>query len=80
MRERVGSIEVGKFADLIAIDLTALHLTPIHNILALLFFAVDKADVIDVWVAGERVVKDRALTKVDAAALRIDVQRAVASL
>jgi 5-methylthioadenosine/S-adenosylhomocysteine deaminase len=66
----VGSIEVGKRADLIAIDLTALHLNPIHNIAALLVFAAGRSDVADVWVDGKRVVKDRILTTIDEKELR----------
>ncbi len=66
----VGSIEIGKEGDLIAIDLRALHLTPIHNVAALLVFAAGRSDVTDVWVAGDRVVKGGTLTKIDEAQLR----------
>lgn len=76
----IGSIEVGKEADLIAIDLIALHLTPIHNVLALLVFAIGRSDVSDVWVAGERVVKDRQLTKIDSDDLRERVLNRVSAL
>ncbi len=62
----VGSIEIGKRADLIAIDLNKPHLTPIHDIYALLVFAAGRGDVTDVWGDGERVVKDSKATKVDA--------------
>ncbi len=63
--DRIGSIEVGKEADLIAIDLAQAHLTPIHNVLALLVFAAGRGDVTDVWVAGEHVISDRTSTKID---------------
>lgn len=80
LSEFIGSIEVGKEADLIAIDLNALHLTPIHNVLALLIFATGRSDVSDVWVAGERVVKDRRLTKIDSDELRERVLARVSAL
>ena len=57
MEERIGSIEVGKQADLIAIDLKKPHLSPIHDIFALLVFAAGRGDVTDVWVDGERVIQ-----------------------
>jgi 5-methylthioadenosine/S-adenosylhomocysteine deaminase len=76
----IGSIEIGKEADLIAIDLNALHLTPIHNVLALLVFAAGRSDVSDVWVAGEMVVKDRQLTKINVNDLRERVLRRVSAL
>ena len=62
----VGSIEVGKRADLIALDLNKPHLTPIHDVHALLVFAAGRGDVTDVWVDGERVVEDSRATRVDA--------------
>lgn len=76
----VGSLEVGKEADLIAIDLSALHLTPVHNILALLVFAAGRSDVSDVWVAGERVVRSRTLVKIDQADLRKRVSDRMSAL
>jgi len=76
----IGSVEVGKEADLIAIDLSALHLTPVHNVEALLVFAAGRSDVSDVWVAGERVVRDRNLVNVDAKDLRERVNARMSAL
>jgi 5-methylthioadenosine/S-adenosylhomocysteine deaminase len=63
--DRVGSIEIGKEADLIALDLHAAHLTPVHDVNALLVFAAGRGDVTDVWVAGDQVVAKRQSTKID---------------
>ena len=63
--DRVGSIEIGKEADLIALDLHAAHLTPVHDVNALLVFAAGRGDVTDVWVAGDQVVAKRESTKID---------------
>ena len=63
--DRVGSIEIGKEADLIALDLHAAHLTPVHDVNALLVFAAGRGDVSDVWVAGDQVVAKRQSTKID---------------
>ncbi|MEI6039367.1 MAG: amidohydrolase family protein, partial [Actinomycetes bacterium] len=65
LADRVGSIEIGKEADLIALDLRAAHLTPVHDVNALLVFAAGRGDVTDVWVAGDQVVSDRVSTKID---------------
>ena len=65
LADRVGSIEIGKEADLISLDLHAAHLTPVHDVNALLVFAAGRGDVTDVWVAGEKVVENRVSTKVD---------------
>lgn len=65
LADYVGSIEIGKEADLIAIDLHAAHLTPVHDVNALLVFAAGRGDVTDVWVAGDQVVASRTSTKID---------------
>lgn len=61
----VGSLEVGKRADLVLLDLDQPHLTPVHDVAALLVFAAGRGDVTDVLVDGEVVVRDRRSTRVD---------------
>jgi len=41
------------------------HLTPVHDVNALLVFAAGRGDVTDVWVAGDQVVANRTSTKID---------------
>ena len=67
--DRVGSVEVGKRADLVLLDLQAPHLTPVHDVAALLVFAAGRGDVTDVLVDGEVVVRDRRSTRLDTPAL-----------
>lgn len=69
LEKEIGSIEPGKEADLIAIDLSAPHLMPVHNVLALIVYAIGRGDVSDVFVAGKQVVANRELTQVDVADL-----------
>jgi 5-methylthioadenosine/S-adenosylhomocysteine deaminase len=80
LSDRVGSIEIGKEADLIALDLHAAHLTPVHDVNALLVFAAGRGDVTDVWVAGEKVVENRVSTKVDLSDLIKRVNQRVKAL
>ena len=63
---QVGSIEPGKFADFILIDHEKPHLTPIHDIFALLVFAAGRGDVRETWIDGKPVVLDGIATQVDA--------------
>ncbi|MEO7423268.1 MAG: amidohydrolase [Ornithinibacter sp.] len=65
----IGSLEVGKRADLVLLDLEQPHLTPVHDVAALLVFAAGRADVTDVVVDGEVVVRDRRSTRLDMADL-----------
>ena len=61
----VGSVEVGKRADLTLLDLARPHLTPVHDVPSLLVFAAGRGDVCDVLVDGAIVVRDRRSTRVD---------------
>ena len=56
---------MGKRADLVLLDLAAPHLTPVHDVAALLVFAAGRGDVTDVLVDGRLVVRDRRSTLVD---------------
>lgn len=71
--ELVGSIEIGKRADLIAINLDSPHMIPIHDPFAQLVFAAGRSDVTDVWVDGEQVVSNRKSTKINYQKLRDEV-------
>ncbi|GAA4115333.1 TRZ/ATZ family hydrolase [Knoellia locipacati] len=61
----VGSIEVGKRADLVLLDLDQPHLTPVHDVPALLVHAAGRGDVTDVLVDGRIVVRERRSTLID---------------
>ena len=67
MGDSIGSIEVGKRADVILVDTAAPHLTPLHDPHTALVYAAGRADVRDVFVDGEQVIADRSPTRVDAA-------------
>ena len=63
--ERIGTVEVGKEADLIAIEVNAPHLVPIHDPYTTVVFSAGRSDVRHVLVAGEPVVIDRRSTRID---------------
>ena len=74
--DRIGTIEAGKEADLIAIDLRAPHLVPVHDPYTSVVFSAGRSDVRHVLVAGQPVVIDREPVRLDAhdvmaAAIRI---------
>jgi 5-methylthioadenosine/S-adenosylhomocysteine deaminase len=58
MADRIGSIEVGKEADIVALRLDAPHLTPLREPHTAIVFAAGRSDVESVWVAGARVVAE----------------------
>ncbi len=61
----IGSIEPGKQADLIAVNLEALELSPSYHPLSHLVYAAGRENVDDVWVAGRRLLENRRLTTLD---------------
>ena len=63
--DRIGTLESGKEADLIAIDLSAPHLVPVHDPYTSVVFSAGRSDVRHVLVAGRPVVIDREPVRVD---------------
>ena len=51
--ERIGSIEAGKRADLVAVDLGATELSPCYDPISHLVYAAGREHVTHVWVDGE---------------------------
>ena len=73
MDQLTGSIEVGKAADLLRLDPSSPSLAPSFDAVSSVVYAASRADVVDVWVAGRRVVADRV-------ALTVDVESAIADV
>ena len=57
-----GSLTIGKAADVIAIDLSALETQPLYSPISQIVYAASRQQVSDVWVAGNRLLKQRQLT------------------
>jgi 5-methylthioadenosine/S-adenosylhomocysteine deaminase len=55
----IGSLEVGKQADVIIIDTQKPHLVPMYHPVSHIIYAVQGSDVRDVIVAGRILVRDR---------------------
>lgn len=79
MADRIGSVEVGKEADLIALDLRAPHLVPLHDPYTGVVFAAGRSDVRYTIVAGDVVIDDRRPTQVDADRVMEAAERLVGS-
>ncbi len=63
--DRLGSLEVGKRADLVVLDLAAPHLRPAHDPWSTLAYAAHSSDVRDTVVDGRVLMRDRVLTTLD---------------
>jgi 5-methylthioadenosine/S-adenosylhomocysteine deaminase len=61
----IGSLEIGKQADIVAVDLSGAATQPCYDIVSQLVYSAGRSEVSDVWVAGRQVVADRQCLSVD---------------
>ncbi len=65
MGEETGSLVAGKWADIAAVDLGTLETQPLYDPVSQLVYAAVRSQVTDVWVAGQQLLKNRALTQLE---------------
>ena len=63
--EKIGSLEPGKQADFIAVDVRNAHVEPFQDLYSALVYSVKASDVTDVWVDGRRLLAARRPTTLD---------------
>lgn len=66
----IGSIEIGKRADLVIIERDDLHQIPVYNVYSDLVYATKASDVLTVIINGRVVMRDRKLLTLDEAAIK----------
>jgi 5-methylthioadenosine/S-adenosylhomocysteine deaminase len=71
---QIGSLEIGKQADLIAIDMSNIEQQPLHNPISQLVYTSNRNQVTDLWVAGKHLMKDRQLTTLNVQAILKNAQ------
>ncbi|RDZ28016.1 TRZ/ATZ family hydrolase [Lysobacter silvisoli] len=62
---KIGSIETGKQADLVCVDLGQLETQPLHHVVSQLIYACGRHQVSDVWIAGRAKLRERSLVDMD---------------
>lgn len=78
--EKVGRIEKGWKADLVFLDLHALHYVPLNDLASQIVFGEDGTGVESVMIGGQFVVRDRKVLGVDVGRLRREADAAVERL
>jgi len=73
--EHTGSLEVGKFADLVAFDLSGLAQQPVYDPVSQLIYTCGRDCVRHVWVAGKQLLTDRRLTRINQDQLMANVRQ-----
>ncbi|AVE07846.1 TRZ/ATZ family hydrolase [Pseudomonas palleroniana] len=65
LESEIGSLEVGKAADMVAFDLSGLAQQPIYDPVSQLIYATGRDCVKHLWVAGKQLLDDRRLTRMN---------------
>lgn len=65
IQNEIGSLEVGKSADIVAIDLNHVSTQPVYDPIAQIVYSASREQVTDVWVDGTSRVKQKQLQNVD---------------
>ena len=64
--DKTGSLEAGKSADMICVDLSAPSCQPVHHPLSQLVYSAQRDQVSDVWVAGRQLYGNNTFMTLDA--------------
>ncbi|MES9945153.1 MAG: TRZ/ATZ family hydrolase [Candidatus Thiodiazotropha sp.] len=65
LQQETGSLEAGKSADMVAVDLNRVNTLPVYHPISQLVYAAGREQVTHVWVAGRPVVSEGSLTTLD---------------
>jgi 5-methylthioadenosine/S-adenosylhomocysteine deaminase len=74
LQDLVGSVEPGKCADLIVVDMRKPHLTPLYHVYSQIVYASRGSDVRDVIINGKVVMRNRRLLTLDVQKVMDDVR------
>ncbi len=69
MEELTGSLQPGKAADVVAVNLAGIETQPVYHPLSQLVYATGRDKVTDVWVNGRHLLNNRRLTNLDESAV-----------
>lgn len=75
LSKKVGSLEVGKQADIALIETTSVNMFPIFDAYSALVYSANAGNVSHTWVAGELLVKDKQLVHQKLESLRTDLYK-----
>lgn len=75
LEDKLGSLEVGKLADLAVLDFESANLTPCYDIYSQLVYSVSPHDVCHTMVNGRWLMRDRKLLTLDEEAIKVKVRR-----
>ena len=69
LADKIGSLEAGKAADMIAIDLGTIEAQPLYDPISHIVYCTTREQITHTWVAGQMLMQNRQLTTLNTAAL-----------
>jgi 5-methylthioadenosine/S-adenosylhomocysteine deaminase len=78
--DQIGSLEVGKRADVVVVNLNQLHAVPHNDVVSSLVYSAQASDVRTTIIDGRIVMRDGALKTMDEAAVMADADREAKAL
>ncbi|MCW8878089.1 MAG: TRZ/ATZ family hydrolase [Kangiellaceae bacterium] len=75
LQDKIGSLEKGKRADFIAIDLNRIETQPVYNPVSQIAYASSRDQVSNVWVNGKQLLKNRQLTTLNSELILSNTQQ-----
>jgi len=75
LEKEIGSIEKGKRADIVIVDLDDLNQTPFYNIYSDLVYSAKAGDVRTVIIEGSVVMRDRRLLTLNEETIKVEARR-----
>jgi 5-methylthioadenosine/S-adenosylhomocysteine deaminase len=73
--QKIGSLEKGKLADIIAVDFSAINFQPMHNPVSQLIYTATGHQVSHTWINGKLLYNDGEFTRLDVTRLRANVRQ-----
>jgi 5-methylthioadenosine/S-adenosylhomocysteine deaminase len=75
LEHEIGSLSIGKAADVIALDLSQLETQPLYCPVSQIVYAASRQQVTDVWVAGKHLLRQRHLTTINIDELTVKIAK-----
>ncbi len=80
LQDKIGSLEVGKKADIVMVDMKKPHLAPLHNVISHLVYSAVGGDVDTVVVDGKVLMRERGVLTLDEVKVLEETQKAADDL
>jgi 5-methylthioadenosine/S-adenosylhomocysteine deaminase len=80
LADKIGSLEIGKRADLILIDFSKPHLKPLHDVFSSIVYSAHGSDVDTVIVDGKIIMENRCVKTLDETSVIREAEKAASDL